>query len=276
MSTKVKIILGVIGLLMFAQVLQVAFGTPTNKTANQTSSITSKPTTAEPTPTSQTQPKSLYDVVKVIDGDTIDVSIDGMTERIRLIGVDTPEVVDPRKPVQCFGQEASAKMHKLLDGKKVSLESDQSQGDKDKYSRLLRFVFTEDNINVAHELILSGFAHEYTYNLPYKYQKEFKEAQQFAEKNELGLWAPNACVTPTKEVIYILPTNTPIPQSQEIVQPTQVPVQQAVQSSGFSCAGKTKCGDMVSCEEARFYYSQCGLTRLDGDDDGTPCEKLCN
>lgn len=273
MSTKVKIILGVIGLLIFAQVLQVASSTPTNKTASQTSSTSSEPTATEPTPTIQAQPKSLYDVVKVIDGDTIDVSIDGKIERIRLIGVDTPEVVDPRKPVQCFGQEASAKMHKLLDGKKVSLESDQSQGDKDKYSRLLRFVFTEDNINVAHELILSGFAHEYTYNLPYKYQKEFKEAQQFAEKNELGLWAPDACVTPTQEAIYIPPTSAPAPQvfTQQAVEPTQPPAQ----SSGFTCSGKTKCGDMVSCEEARFYLTQCGVSRLDGDDDGTPCETLC-
>ncbi len=189
MSTKVKIILGVIGLLMFAQVLQVASNTPTNRTASQTSSITSQPTTAEPTPTIQAQPKSLYDVVKVIDGDTIDVSIDGKTERIRLIGVDTPEVVDPRKPVQCFGKEASAKVHKLLDGKKVSLEDDKSQGDKDKYSRLLRYAFTEDGINVALEVISSGYGHEYTYNLPYKYQADFKSAQKFAEKNSLGFGA---------------------------------------------------------------------------------------
>lgn len=274
MSTKVKIILGVIGLLMFAQVLQVASGTPTNKTASQTPSITSKPTTAEPTPTIQAQPKSLYDVVKVIDGDTIDVSIDGKTERIRLIGVDTPEVVDPRKPVQCFGKEASAKVHKLLDGKKVSLEDDKSQGDKDKYSRLLRYAFTEDGINVALEVISSGYGHEYTYDLPYKYQVDFKSAQKFAEKNGLGLWALDACVTPTQEVIYIPPTSTPAPQvfTQQAIEPTQPPAQ----SSGFTCSGKTKCGEMGSCEEARFYLTQCNVLRLDGDDDGTPCETLCN
>lgn len=274
MSTKVKIILGVIGLIIFGQVLQVASKTPTYKTANQSDYITSQPTTAQSTPTIQPKQRTLYDVVKVIDGDTIDVSIDGNTQRIRLIGVDTPETVDPRKPVQCFGQEASAKMHKLLDGAKVSLETDQSQGDKDKYDRLLRYVFTEDNINVAHELILSGFAYEYTYNAPYKYQKEFKEAQQFAEKNTLGLWAPDACVTPTQEIIYIPPANTPAPQAPVYTDQTTSNTQTS--SSSFTCSGKTKCGDMVSCEEARFYYTQCGVGRLDGDKDGVPCEDLCN
>lgn len=273
MRTKFKVILGVIGLMIFGQVLQLASNTPTNKTASQSINITSKPTTAQPTPTILPQQKTLYDVVKVIDGDTIDVSINGKTERIRLIGVDTPETVDPRKPVQCFGQEASAKMHKLLDGKKVLLESDQSQGDKDKYNRLLRYVFTEENINVAQELISSGFAHEYTYNLSYKYQKGFKEAQQFAEKNALGLWAPDACVTPTQITIYVPPTNTPALQAPVYTEQTTSNTQTS--TSSFTCSGKTKCGDMISCEEARFYYTQCGVGRLDGDKDGVPCEDLC-
>lgn len=274
MSTKVKVILATIGFLVFVQVLRLASQTPAYKVAKQSDYITPQNTATQVTPAIYAQQKTLYDVVKVIDGDTIDVSINGKTVRIRLIGVDTPEVVDPRKPVQCFGQEASAKMHKLLDGTKVSLETDQSQGDKDKYNRLLRYVFTEDNINVAHELILSGFAYEYTYNTPYKYQKEFKEAQQFAEKNTLGLWAPDACVTPTQEIIYIPPTNTPAPQAPVYTEQTTSNTQTS--SSSFTCSGKTKCGDMVSCDEARFYYTQCGVGRLDGDKDGVPCEDLCN
>lgn len=270
MSTKFKVIAVVIGLVIFGQVLR-----STSLSTKQTSGSiapTVGPTTVVDIITNTPQ-KASFDVVKVIDGDTIDVSIEGKAERIRLIGVDTPEVVDPRKPVQCFGQEASAKVRKLLDGKKVSLESDQSQGDKDKYGRLLRYMFTKEGINVALEVISSGYGHEYTYNLPYKYQADFKSAQKFAEKNSLGLWALNACMTPTKEVISTPPTNTPIPQvyTQQVVEPTQVPVQ----SSGFSCSGKTKCGEMGGCEEARFYLTQCGVSRLDGDDDGTPCESLC-
>ena len=69
-------------------------------------------------------------VVRVVDGDTVDVQMqDAGVERIRLIGIDTPEVVDPRKPVQCFGREASAHAHELLDGQSVALELDPSQGE---------------------------------------------------------------------------------------------------------------------------------------------------
>lgn len=134
-----------------------------------------------------------YSVSRVIDGDTIDISIDGKVERLRLIGIDTPETVDPRKPVECFGVEASNKAKTLLIGKKVSLESDGSQGELDKYNRLLRYVFLEDGTNINLLMIKEGYAHEYTYNLPYKYQTEFKNAQKQAEANKAGLWSPDAC-----------------------------------------------------------------------------------
>ena len=134
-----------------------------------------------------------YFVTRVVDGDTIDVSIDGKVKRLRLIGINTPETVDPRKPVECFGVEASNKAKTLLTGKKVSLESDGSQGELDKYNRLLRYVFLEDGTNINLLMIKEGYAYEYTYNLPYKYQTEFKNAQKQAETNKAGLWSPNAC-----------------------------------------------------------------------------------
>ena len=76
-------------------------------------------------------------VVRVIDGDTIQVQFSNQTETVRLIGIDTPETVDPRKPVQCFGREASDYAKGLLAGRIVSLEFDGTQGDRDKYHRLL-------------------------------------------------------------------------------------------------------------------------------------------
>ena len=72
-------------------------------------------------------------VVKVVDGDTIDVQIGEKIERVRMIGVDTPETVDPRKTAQCFGKEASNKTKEMLGGKNVRLESDSTQDDRDKY-----------------------------------------------------------------------------------------------------------------------------------------------
>jgi len=136
-----------------------------------------------------------YPVVKVVDGDTIDIAINGKTERIRLIGINTPEVVDPRKPVECFGRQASDNAHKLLDGAKVKIAADPSQDDQDKYGRLLRYVWRQDGFFYNLAAIRDGFAYEYTYNIPYQYQTEFKAAQKYARDNKLGLWADNACGT---------------------------------------------------------------------------------
>lgn len=211
--------------------------------------------TSSPAPTTQS---GLYTVSSVIDGDTIQVIIDNKKETLRLIGIDTPETVDPRKPVQCFGKEASAKAKSLLSGKSVRLEADPTQGERDKYQRLLRYVFLEDGTNFNKLMISEGYAHEYTYNTPYKYQSEFKMAQKEAEASKVGLWADNAC-----------PTGTPQPTS-------STSGGSSGSSGGFTCAGKTTCGQMASCAEAQFYLNTCGVSRLDGDKDGVPCESLCN
>lgn len=137
--------------------------------------------------------EQFYDVVKVVDGDTIDVKINGKVQRIRLIGINTPESVDPRKPVECFGKEASNKAKEILQSKRVKLEADMSQDDQDKYHRLLRYVFLEDGTNFNRLMISEGYAFEYTYYLPYKYQTEFKQAEKEAREAKKGLWANNTC-----------------------------------------------------------------------------------
>jgi len=139
-----------------------------------------------------------YPVKKVVDGDTIDVSIGASTTRVRLIGLDTPEVVDPRKPVQCFGKEASDEAKKILTGQSVRLEADPTQSLYDKYGRLLAYVYAPSNANpdgvLFNEFMISeGYGHEYTYDVPYKYQKEFKAAEASARETNKGLWAPGAC-----------------------------------------------------------------------------------
>ncbi|MCX6766852.1 MAG: thermonuclease family protein [Candidatus Moranbacteria bacterium] len=136
----------------------------------------------------------LYKVQRVIDGDTISVSINGKNETLRLIGMDTPETVDPRKPVQCFGREASTKAKEILTGKMVRLESDSTQSNRDKYQRLLRYVFLEDGTFFNKLMIGDGYAHEYTYQSnPYKYQAEFIKAEKQARENNRGLWSPDSC-----------------------------------------------------------------------------------
>jgi micrococcal nuclease len=144
-------------------------------------------------PIATTSPQTLYEVVQVVDGDTIKVNIQNELVTLRLIGIDTPETKDPRKPVQCFGEEASKKATELLQGKKIYLEADPTQGELDKYNRLLRYVFFEDHTSYQEKMIKEGYGFEYTYNLPYKYQKEYKEAEVFAREHSLGLWNNKTC-----------------------------------------------------------------------------------
>jgi micrococcal nuclease len=126
-------------------------------------------------------------VVKVVDGDTFDLFTKDGIKRIRMIGINTPETLDPRKEVECFGPEASSKLKELLDGKIVRVETDETQGELDKYGRLLRYVYLDDE-NINQKMVQEGFAFEYTYKKKYKFQKEFRESQSNAKKNNLGLW----------------------------------------------------------------------------------------
>ena len=144
-------------------------------------------------PSTYTPLITYYTVTKVVDGDTIDVDINGTTERLRLIGIDTPEVVDPRKTVECFGFEASKKAGEILLNQKVRLESDPTQDDRDKYDRLLRYVYRADGLFYNQWMIANGYAHEYTYIMPYKYQDDFQQAERVARADKFGLWHPDAC-----------------------------------------------------------------------------------
>lgn len=132
----------------------------------------------------------LVRVVRVIDGDTIEVDGGGGARTVRLIGIDTPETVDPRRPVGCFGKEASNETHRLLDGQSVILEKDVSE--KDKYSRLLRYVFLVDErsnwIFVNDYLVRQGFAQASSYPPDVRYQERLNQAQKEAREAGLGLW----------------------------------------------------------------------------------------
>lgn len=140
-----------------------------------------------------TSAPSLIPVEQVIDGDTVDVLLGGEIVRIRLIGINTPETVDPRKPVECFGKEASQKTRELLISGFVRIEGDLSQGEYDKYQRRLAYLFTPDGVLVNLALIAEGYAYEYTYRTPYKYQAQFQKAEDDARINERGLWAKGVC-----------------------------------------------------------------------------------
>lgn len=129
-------------------------------------------------------------VTKVVDGDTIEVSISEKIYRVRFIGVDTPETVDPRRPVGCFGKEASGETKRLVDGREIILQRDVSETDK--YGRLLRYIYLplgeEKYLFVNDYLVRQGFAKVSTYPPDVKFNEQFIEAQREAMVNKRGLW----------------------------------------------------------------------------------------
>ena len=122
---------------------------------------------------------------RVIDGDTIVVETAGKHEKVRLIGVDTPETVHPSKPVEYFGKEASEFTRKNVEGKRVRLEYDWQN--RDKYGRLLAYVYIEDGTFLNAEIIRQGYGFAYT-RYPFKYLEDFREYEREARGNNRGLW----------------------------------------------------------------------------------------
>lgn len=131
-------------------------------------------------------PTLTFTVSRVVDGDTIVLN---SGETVRLIGIDTPETVDPRRPVGCYGKEASNFTKSLLTGNQVRLEKDISETDK--YGRLLRLIYVQTQsgeIFVNDYLVRQGFAQAKTWPPDVKYQQQFLSAEHEAKANNRGLW----------------------------------------------------------------------------------------
>lgn len=212
-------------------------------------------------------------VTQVIDGDTIQIE-DG--QKVRYIGIDTPETVHPSEPVQCFGKQASEKNKELVGGKIVYLEKDVSETDK--YGRLLRYVWVGD-IFVNDYLVRQGYAQSSTYPPDVKYQDQFLQAQREARENNRGLWGscsyfgePEAQATPKA-------TATPTPKTGQQAPPPTSPSSSS-QPGTYSCSGNLyNCSDFSYWEDAQYVFEQCGgagndVHGLDGDKDGVACESL--
>jgi micrococcal nuclease len=190
---------------------------------------------------------------------------------VRLIGVDTPETVDPRKTVECFGKEASNKAKELLTGKSVRIAADPTQDNRDKYNRLLRYVYLGDGTNFNKLMISEGYAHEYTYYVPYQLQSEFKAAQKDAERSEKGLWSPSTCAGDTSDSSSSTDKTSSSP-SVSSTPPGPAP-------SGSNCnPNYTPCIPNVSydldCGDLSVSVRVIGtdVYRLDRDGDGYGCE----
>lgn len=191
------------------------------------------------TPDEQQQTEGVL-VTRVIDGDTIELE-DG--QRVRYIGVNTPETVDPRVGVQCFGKEASAKNKELVLNQRVRLEKDVSETDR--YDRLLRYVYVGDTF-INDRLVREGYAHASSYPPDVKFQEQFRQAEQEARANNRGLWG--SC-----------PAETTAPVG------TAAPITAPTTSSGSSSSGSTTQADTqlvgecnikgnISAEDEKIYH----------------------
>ncbi len=128
-----------------------------------------------------------YHVSKFDDGDTIAVDMEGKTETIRFIGVDTPETHDPRKPVQCYGKNASAFTKNTIGTQNVRLEADPLSGNRDRYNRLLRFVYLPNGELLNYELVKDGYGFAIT-GFPHTKMESFVNVQAEAKSQNRGLW----------------------------------------------------------------------------------------
>jgi micrococcal nuclease len=206
--------------------------------------------------------KKFFKVLTVVDGDTFTVNIRGNKETIRLLGIDTPETKDPRKPVQCFGNQASNQLKSFISNKYVKLIDDPTQGNRDKYHRLLRFAYLENGTFINAEMIKQGYAFSYkTY--PTKYTSVFNNLEKQARDNSIGLWG--SCTLENNK------------KTNAVTQPTVKPATTVPQTQSIS--GDKDCSDFATRQEAQnFFISQGGPAKdphkLDSDHDGVACETL--
>ncbi len=191
---------------IFAAILLFIFCTSVGKdvvmvqfTARQNASIKFTSPQSSPTLGEGADPAhkiNFYRVVATVDGDTIKIVRDGATTTVRLVGVDTPETVDPHKPVQCFGKESSEETKRIIaeSDYEVRIVTDITQSKYDKYGRLLAYVYLQDGTMLDEYLVANGYGREYTFkNSTYQFQKEFRQAQANARALQLGLWSLQTC-----------------------------------------------------------------------------------
>lgn len=190
-------------------------------------------------------------VVGISDGDTLTVlTAEKKQVKVRLAEIDTPESRQP------YGTRARQALSELVFRQQVRVQVQ----DVDRYGRTVGRIYRQpDNLDVNAEMVRQGAAWVYR---QYSKDKSLLKIEDEAKTAKRGLWGlPEAERTPPWEW-----------RSQQRGKPKAV---SKTPAKAFACGTKTYCREMVSCEEARFYLSSCGLTRLDGDGDGVPCEAVC-
>ena len=146
-----------------------------------------QPSAPQPANIVPTEP-ALWPVVRVVDGDSVEGAYHGRSESVRLIGIDTPETVQPTEPVACWGPRASAAAQRLLGGQRVEVRFDPTQGRRDVYDRLLAYLIIPGRGDFGALMVRRGDAAEYTYDSAYARQALYRAAEAQARAENRGLW----------------------------------------------------------------------------------------
>ncbi|WP_299444978.1 thermonuclease family protein [uncultured Phycicoccus sp.] len=181
-----------------------ARATPTASSTPAPRPSASRSSSPSPTRSPASTSGALVAVAGIVDGDTIKVRIGGTTQRVRVIGIDTPELRND----ECYAQQAASKMQSLVQGKQVALERDPTQSNRDRYDRLLRHVALADGRRVAEILLAGGFGEEYTYDKPYSRQQQYRAAEADARNAGRGIWS-GGCRAAAAPPPAPAPTRTP-------------------------------------------------------------------
>jgi micrococcal nuclease len=218
-------------------------------------------------------------VTSVVDGDTIKVTSRGFETTVRLIGIDTPETRRPDTPVQCFGPAASARAKKLLPaGMSVRLVTDESQDTRDRFGRLLAYVYRPGKSGLAsvnYALVATGYARAYVFDQerPFRYQAQFLAAERRARALKRGLWGPPCNGNTTKPD----PSQAPAPS---LTPPPSPPPPSGPSRGGCDPAYPDVCipppPPDLNCSEIsarNFRVLQPDPHRFDIDGDGVGCEE---
>jgi len=193
-------------------------------------------------PASNASQKLTGRIVRVVDGDTVDFNTESARHRVRLTEIDTPEADQP------WGSEATKALAQKIAGKDVELRASGT----DRYGRILGRIYYEGR-DINREMIAEGHAWVYR---QYMTEQTWLKDEAKAKGLKLGLWSQDNLIAPWEWRQGARP----------VAELTEI---------DSACGTKRYCREMSSCAEALFYLEECGVTRLDGDMDGTPCESIC-
>ncbi len=217
-------------------------------------------------------------VTRIIDGDTIRVEVRGFETPVRLLGIDTPETRRPGGAVQCFGPAASERIGRLLpEGRRVRLVTDPSQDTRDRYGRLLAYVYTPGRAggagSVNYALVAAGYAKVYVFGrVRFRHAALFEAAEASARRRGLGLWGAPCRGDTSKpdEPRSSGPGTAPLP----FAAPASPPSPASACDPGYRGACVPRYPPDVDCADVGAVVTVVGgdLHHLDGNGDGTGCE----